>query len=104
MKLLRVDSSARRNSVSRQLTARFAEAWQQEHPQGEVIERDLATTTLPHITDEWVQAVHSDPATHTADQKHGIPEGCFLVGYVGRLPRDKGVSRPTYPTKKQPSG
>jgi FMN-dependent NADH-azoreductase len=79
MKLLRVDSSARRNSVSRQLTARFAEAWQQEHPQGEVIERDLATTTLPHITDEWVQAVHSDPATLTADQKQVLQISDALV-------------------------
>ena len=69
MKLLRIDSSARRNSVSRQLTGRFVEAWQQEHPDGTVIERDLATTALPHITDEWVHAVHSDPATLTTEQK-----------------------------------
>jgi FMN-dependent NADH-azoreductase len=69
MKLLRIDSSARRNSVSRQLTGRFVEAWQQEHPDGTVIERDLATTTIPHITDEWVHAVHSDPATLTTEQK-----------------------------------
>jgi FMN-dependent NADH-azoreductase len=69
MKLLRIDSSARRNSVSRQLTGRFVEAWQQEHPDGTVIERDLATTALPHITDEWVHAVYSDPATLTTEQK-----------------------------------
>ena len=69
MKLLRIDSSARRNSVSRQLTGRFVEAWQQEHPDGTVIERDLAITALPHITDEWVHAVHSDPSTLTAEQK-----------------------------------
>jgi FMN-dependent NADH-azoreductase len=79
MKLLRVDSSARRNSVSRQLTARFVEAWQQEHPQGEVIERDLAATTLPHITDEWVHAVHSDPATLTSEQKQVLQLSDALV-------------------------
>ena len=69
MKLLRIDSSARRNSVSRQLTGRFVEAWQQEHPDGTAIERDLATTALPHITDEWAHAVYSDPATLTTEQK-----------------------------------
>ncbi len=69
MKLLRIDSSARRNSVSRQLTGRFVEAWQHEHPDGTVIERDLAATALPNITDEWVQAIHSDPATLTPEQK-----------------------------------
>lgn len=69
MKLLRIDSSARRSSVSRLLTSRFVEAWQLEHPEGTLVERDLSTTDLPHITDEWVQAVHSNPATLTAEQK-----------------------------------
>lgn len=69
MKLLRVDSSARRNSVSRHLTSRFVEAWRREHPAGEVIERDLAATPILPITDEWVQAVHSHPATLTGEQK-----------------------------------
>lgn len=69
MKLLRIDSSARRSSVSRQLTGRFVETWQHEHPDGTVIERDLAATILPHITDEWVQAIHSDPATLTPERK-----------------------------------
>jgi FMN-dependent NADH-azoreductase len=69
MKLLRIDSSARRNSVSRQLTGRFVEAWQQEHPDATVIERNLATPALPHITYEWVHAVYSDPATLTTEQK-----------------------------------
>jgi FMN-dependent NADH-azoreductase len=79
MNLLRIDSSARRNSVSRQLSARFAEAWQHEHPQGKVIARDLATTALPHITDEWVQAVHSNPATLTAEQKQVLAVSDTLV-------------------------
>ena len=79
MKLLRIDSSARRSSVSRHLTARFVEAWQLEHPDGTVIERDLATTDLPHITDEWVQAVHSNPANLTAEQKHVLQLSDALV-------------------------
>jgi FMN-dependent NADH-azoreductase len=79
MKLLRIDSSARRNSVSRQLTARFVETWQQEHPEGSVIERDLTATHLPHITDEWVHAVHSDPATLTAAQKQVLEVSDALV-------------------------
>jgi FMN-dependent NADH-azoreductase len=69
MKLLRIDSSARRSSVSRQLTARFVQAWQLEHPDGTVMERDLAATALPPVTDEWVQAIYSNPANLTAEQK-----------------------------------
>ena len=79
MKLLCIDSSARRYSVSRQLTGRFVAAWQQEHPEGEVIERDLATTALPLITDEWVQAVHSNPASLTAEQKQVLAVSDELV-------------------------
>ena len=79
MKLLRIDSSARKNSISRQLTAEFVQSWRKQHPDGQVVERDLATTHLPHITDEWVQAVHSDPASHTTEQKLVLATSDALV-------------------------
>jgi FMN-dependent NADH-azoreductase len=69
MKLLRLDSSARKNSISRQLTGEFVGAWRQQHPEGEVMERDLTVTALPNITDEWVQAAYSDPASLTTEQR-----------------------------------
>jgi FMN-dependent NADH-azoreductase len=53
MKLLQIDSSARASSVTRRLTARFAEEWKKNHLEGEVVHRDLAATTLPPITDDW---------------------------------------------------
>jgi FMN-dependent NADH-azoreductase len=79
MKLLRIDSSARRNSVSRQLTAKFVEHWRKENLEGEVIERDLVATALPHITDEWVQAAHSDPASLTTEQKLVLASSDALI-------------------------
>jgi FMN-dependent NADH-azoreductase len=82
MKLLRIDSSARRNSVSRQLTHRFVESWKKENPTGEVIERDLATTYLPLITDEWTLAAHSDPATLTPAQRETLSVSDALVDEV----------------------
>jgi FMN-dependent NADH-azoreductase len=82
MKLLRIDSSARRSSVSRQLTAKFVETWTKENPEGEVIERDLATTHLPHITDEWTSAAHSDPASHSDSQKQALATSEMLVEEV----------------------
>lgn len=72
MKLLRIDSSARRSSISRQLTTKFVEIWKKENPGGEVIECDLATTPLPLITDEWMQAAYSDPAALTAAQRETL--------------------------------
>jgi FMN-dependent NADH-azoreductase len=52
MKLLRIDSSARA-AVTRRLTARAAEEWKKNHPDGEVIHRDLSATQIPPITDDW---------------------------------------------------
>jgi FMN-dependent NADH-azoreductase len=65
VKLLQVDSSARVSSVSRTLTARFAAEWKRENPDGQVLTRDLTTTPVPLITDEYMQAVHTDPAKLT---------------------------------------
>jgi len=79
MKLLRIDSSARRNSVSRQLTGRFVEAWKEQNPTGEVIERDLAVTHFPHITDEWVMAAHANPASLTTAQQETLAISHVLI-------------------------
>src|ERR1700682_2682391 len=62
MKLLQIDSSARTSSVTRRLTAKFAEEWRKNHPDGEVFRRDLCTTILPQITDDW-------NATHLEESK-----------------------------------
>jgi FMN-dependent NADH-azoreductase len=53
MKLLQIDSSARTSSITRRLTAQFAEEWRKNHPDGEVIQRDISATALPLITDDW---------------------------------------------------
>ena len=62
MKLLQIDSSARTSSVTRRLTAKFAEEWRKNHPDGEVIQRDLCGTILSQITDDW-------NATHLEESK-----------------------------------
>jgi FMN-dependent NADH-azoreductase len=82
MKLLRIDSSARGNSVSRQLTQKFVDAWKNENPTGEVIERDLAITTLPLITDEWTLAAYSDPAKLTPAQIQVLSASDALIDEV----------------------
>ncbi len=82
MKLLRIDSSARRNSISRQLTDKFVHTWKLENPAGEVIERDLAKTSLPLITDEWTLAAYSDPATLTPGQREILAVSDELIEEV----------------------
>jgi len=52
--LLRVDSSPfpTEASFSRKLTAEFTAQWQESHPGGRLVERDLARTTLATVNAE----------------------------------------------------
>src|SRR5882724_7265047 len=72
MKLLQIDSSARTSSVTRRLTAKFAAQWRENHPDGEVIRRDLSVTALPVITDAWA-------ATQIEDSKRTAAERSYLA-------------------------
>jgi FMN-dependent NADH-azoreductase len=76
MRLLRIDSSARHRSVTRQMTDDFVPAWRAAHPADEIVARDLATTKLPAINRCLVRYVgrsivrHPQPAgvSATSDQ------------------------------------
>ena len=78
MKLLQIDSSERTSSVTRRLTARFAEEWQKHHPDGQVIYRDLAATTLPPITDDW-GATHLEESKLTPAQRSYLSTSDQLI-------------------------
>ncbi len=71
MKLLQIDSSARSSSVTRRLTAKFAKEWRKNHPDGEVIQRDLSATAIPLITDDW-------SATQIEDSKRTPAQRSYL--------------------------
>ena len=48
--LLHLDSAVfPQGSASRDITAAFVKAWQEQHPDGTVVYRDLAATPLPHL-------------------------------------------------------
>jgi len=81
MRLLRIDSSARRTSVSRQLTSRFVETWRAAHPDGEIVQRDLATTSLPPITDDWPMA-SADLSCLTSSQREYLATSDELIAEV----------------------
>jgi FMN-dependent NADH-azoreductase/uncharacterized membrane protein YphA (DoxX/SURF4 family) len=78
MKLLQIDSSARTSSVTRQLTARFADEWRKNRPAGEVIQRDLSATTLPVITDDW-NATHLETSKLMPAQRSYLSSSDELI-------------------------
>ena len=81
MKLLQIDSSARAGSVTRRLTTKFAEEWRTNHPTGEVIHRDLATTMLPLITDDW-NATQIEPSKLTPAHRNYLSTSDVLIDEV----------------------
>jgi FMN-dependent NADH-azoreductase len=81
MMLLQIDSSARAGSVTRRLTAKFAEEWRANHPTGEVIQRDLSTTTLPLITDDW-NATRIEPSKLSPAQRNYLSASDALIEEV----------------------
>lgn len=80
MKLLRIDSSGRRNSISRRLTEAFVMAWQAENPSGQVITRDPALLQAAPIGDEWVTAAMREPAQRTPVEREALALSDELIG------------------------
>jgi len=94
MTLLHIDSSARQSSTSRRLTAQFVEAWRTAHPGDTIITRDLATTTLPAITDDWM-ATYSMPSVRTPAQRQYLALSDELIDELLRAETrtDVGLGR-----------
>jgi FMN-dependent NADH-azoreductase len=68
--LLHIDSSVfpAGASASRAVADAFRASWQEQHPEGTVIHRDLAASPVPHLTADAHTAGFADPATHTPGQ------------------------------------
>lgn len=59
--LLRIDSSLRiENSYSRTLGNYFIQQWKIKNPEGIILQRDVARQSLPHLTQQTVNAFFSD--------------------------------------------
>ena len=68
--LLHIDSSAFPDeaSSSRSVTAAFRKTWEEQHPQGTVIYRDLDADPAPHITADAWSAGYATPTQRTPEQ------------------------------------
>jgi FMN-dependent NADH-azoreductase len=58
------------NSFSRSLTGEFVRQWHDRHPGSAVIDRDLAATSLPVLTSEWIAAAYTPEASRTPEQRN----------------------------------
>ncbi len=70
LKLLVVEASPRGEySISRNLASKFVEDWKTAHPDGEVVERDLAKMDLPYVNLPWLGASLTPAEKHTPEMK-----------------------------------
>ncbi|MDX3521039.1 FMN-dependent NADH-azoreductase [Streptomyces scabiei] len=66
-------------SSSRAVTEAFRTAWQDQHPDGTVVYRDLHADPVPHISADAHTAGFADPATHTPEQAAAFAERERLI-------------------------
>ncbi|MCH5676621.1 FMN-dependent NADH-azoreductase [Streptomyces gilvus] len=79
--LLHLDSSLwpEAASVSRSVTAAFRKAWEEQHPEGDVVYRDLAVDPVPHLDTVTASAGFSAPAEHTPEQATAFAQRLKLI-------------------------
>jgi FMN-dependent NADH-azoreductase len=77
--LLIVNSSPRSNSVSRRLTRHLGDEWLAKHSNGRIIERDLASGSLPFLTEEWIVATTTPADKRSAAQKETLALSDALI-------------------------
>lgn len=80
--LLRIDSSPFPGdaSFSRQLTSEFVRQWRQTHPDGRVIDRDLADTNLAPVNAEWIAAANTPETSLAPRQQEALATSDELIG------------------------
>jgi FMN-dependent NADH-azoreductase len=78
--LLHINSSVRVNgSASRQLTGEFVAKWQAAHPNNRVVERDLASEEVPHLTEQTIGAFFTPPDQRSSEQINAVQLSDTLV-------------------------
>lgn len=79
-KLLVVEASPRGEySISRSLMRTFVNTWKAAHPDGEVMERDLAIIDLPYVNLPWLGASLTPLEQHTAEMREVLQVSDELV-------------------------
>lgn len=68
--LLHLDASASQaTSVSRAMSVEFVRGWHKAHRESNVIRRDLSTSDIPPITEQWIQAAFTPKDVRSQEQQ-----------------------------------
>ncbi len=79
--LLHIDASPRGDySISRKVSAAFAESWKKQNSAGKVIRRDLDKTPLTFVDMNWIAGAYSTPDQLTEEHKKALALSDELIG------------------------
>ncbi|MER5789187.1 NAD(P)H-dependent oxidoreductase [Streptomyces sp. NPDC001980] len=84
--LLHIDSSVFHGeaSSSRPVTAAFRRTWEEQHPEGTVIYRDLAAAPVPHISADAWSAGYAAASERTPEQSAAFAARVTLIEELER--------------------
>ncbi|CAM5238833.1 FMN-dependent NADH-azoreductase [Streptomyces canarius] len=84
--LLHIDSSvfSTEASASRAVTEAFRKHWEEQHPDGTVIYRDLAAEPVPHLSAQAHVAGFVPPSAHSPEQAAVFAERVKLIEELER--------------------
>ncbi|HET8850024.1 MAG TPA: NAD(P)H-dependent oxidoreductase [Marinobacter sp.] len=78
--VLLVETSPRiSNSVSRNLSSEFVNEWKKKNPDDSVVVRDLSSTSIPYITEDWLQAYFTPTEDQTSEMRDALALSDELV-------------------------
>lgn len=78
--LLHIDASPRGDySISRKVSAAFADSWKQANPGGKVVYRDLTTSDITFVDLDWIAGAFSSPDQHTEAHKKALAISDTLI-------------------------
>jgi FMN-dependent NADH-azoreductase len=81
--VLYINSSVRSSgSLSRQLSAEFIAKWKAAHPADTIVERDLASHPVPHLSEEMMGAFFTPAEQRNAQQAQTVKLSDALVDEV----------------------
>lgn len=77
--LLVLDTSPRRDAVSRSLTEGFVSQWSEKFPDATIVHRDIGGRPLEHLDDELIEALRKDPDSLSDRQTAAIAASDAMI-------------------------
>ncbi|MCH8538538.1 MAG: NAD(P)H-dependent oxidoreductase [Alkalimonas sp.] len=82
-RLLVINSSGRSSrSITRRLTAQFAESWLAANSGGELVERDVTLQLPTPVNEAWIASAFAAPETRSAEMLKALAESEVLLAEV----------------------